>query len=88
MTFGDALVAIRNGLRVYRPAWDQSKYLEPGSYLKLGKRQDPEAPGGERESVELVAGARSTVSSCWIDVRGGNGATDANVLADDWEIRR
>jgi hypothetical protein len=88
MKFGDALTAMQNGLKVYRPAWDQSKALEPGAYLTIGAMQDPQAPGGSRDVIMYHPGESAKVSTPWLHRPGGMVAIDDQVLAEDWEIRK
>lgn len=85
MQFGDAVTAMRNGLKVFRPAWDQSKAVEPGAYLHLGRVQDPEAKGGERDEILHCVGVGTATSSRYVD---GGLVSSADLLADDWEIRQ
>jgi hypothetical protein len=85
MQFGDAVTAMRNGLKVYRPAWDQSRAVEPGAYLTIGEVADPEVRGGKREAILHHVGVGTVVASRYVD---GEIVSDVDLLADDWEIRQ
>jgi hypothetical protein len=85
MQFGDAVTAMRNGLKVFRPPWDQRRAVQPGAFLMIGEVPDPEAQGGRREAIIHCVGVGAMTSSRYVD---GGIVSDADLLADDWEIRQ
>lgn len=93
MTFGDAMVAMQNGLKVFRPAWDQLRAQEKGAYLALVKDPAParnRAIAGSADGIPVIkrftgpsdhVGSPFMSSSPSIDL-------NAEIQAVDWEIRQ
>lgn len=78
MQFGDAITAMKNGLKVYRPKWDARRSHEPGEYLALEELDGPE---GKFQAVRLFHPTVKGVASSWQP-------DHEDMLAEDWEIRQ
>jgi hypothetical protein len=75
-TFGDAIVALKNGYRVARAGWNGK-----GMYLWLLPAAMAEANGGEIEalgSIRMMTADKKVLTG-WL-------ASQTDILAEDWEI--
>lgn len=86
MKFGDCVEAMRGGMRVFRPEWDRQRGVEPGAFLKMGERQDPTVRGGSSETIELFVVGSASGSPFFSSKSPA--LVEADVLAEDWELRQ
>lgn len=83
MNFGEALIALKEGKRVYRDGWNNtSQYVEYANNIRYRNLQDEEKIVNHRDSngVSLAFVGTRGIQLSWVP-------SMSDILSNDWQIK-